>query len=141
MPPIHPARTLGRAIRLKCPRCGGGPLFKHWLKMRDKCPVCGLRLERGESGYQVGSYMFNIVLSEMLFAAIFVVAVVWTWPSPPWDFLQFGGAGLMLVAPFALFPFCRTLFLACDLIIRPNVDTPDRPWHDSGKGNEGSGTT
>ncbi|MEO8031977.1 MAG: DUF983 domain-containing protein, partial [Gemmatimonadota bacterium] len=98
MPPIHPARTLGRAIRLKCPRCGGGPLFKHWLKMRDHCPVCGLRLERGESGYQVGSYMFNIVLSEMLFAAIFVVAVVWTWPSPPWDFLEYGGAGLMLVA-------------------------------------------
>jgi hypothetical protein len=72
--------------------------------------------------------MFNIVLSELLFAAIFLTVVAWTWPWPPWQILQYGGAALMLVAPFALFPFCRTLFLACDLLIRPEVDTPDPRW-------------
>lgn len=124
----HPLLKLTRALRLRCPRCGGGPLFVHWLQMKEKCPTCGLRLERGESGYQVGSYMFNIVLSEMLFAAVFLAVVLWTWPSPPWKLLQYGGGALMLVAPFALFPFCRTLFLACDLLIRPEVDTPDQRW-------------
>jgi uncharacterized protein (DUF983 family) len=25
-----------------CPRCGKGPLFRGWLKVRQGCPVCGL---------------------------------------------------------------------------------------------------
>lgn len=25
-----------------CPRCGKGPLFRGWLKVREGCPVCGL---------------------------------------------------------------------------------------------------
>lgn len=125
---MNALRMLTRALRLKCPRCGGGPLFTHWLKMAERCPNCGLRLERGEQGYQVGSYMFNIVLSELLFAFVFVAIVAATWPDPPWTILQYGGAAMMVIAPFVLFPLCRTLFLACDLIIRPNVDTPDTPW-------------
>ncbi len=123
-----PLRVLTNAVRLRCPRCGGGPLFHHWLSMKDACPVCGLRAERGERGYVVGSYMFNIVFSELLFAGIFVAVVALTWPSPPWEYLQYGGAALMLVAPFALLPFCRTLFLAMDYIVRPDVDPPDPPW-------------
>src|SRR5204862_545453 len=41
--------------RLRCPNCGGGPLFKNWLRMQLRCPTCGMRLERGEAGYQVGA--------------------------------------------------------------------------------------
>ena len=40
--------------------------------MREACPVCGLHLERGEHGYIVGAYMFNIVGAELIFAAIFL---------------------------------------------------------------------
>jgi hypothetical protein len=29
-------------------------------------------MERGEEGYQVGSYMFNIIAAELIFAAIFL---------------------------------------------------------------------
>jgi uncharacterized protein (DUF983 family) len=25
-----------------CPRCGKGRMFRKWLKLNDKCPVCGL---------------------------------------------------------------------------------------------------
>jgi hypothetical protein len=35
--------------------------------MRPYCPSCGLPLERGEQGYQVGSYMFNIIAAELIF--------------------------------------------------------------------------
>jgi hypothetical protein len=41
------------------------------------------------------------------------------WPSPPWTALQVGGVILMLIAPFAFFPFSKTLFLAFDLVFRP----------------------
>ena len=112
-------RLFGRALRLRCPNCGQGRLFTSWLRMRERCPVCGLKLERGEEGYQVGSYMFNIVAAELAFAAVFVGAVVLTWPTPPWKVLEYGGIALTVVAPFVFFPFSKTLFLAFDLLFRP----------------------
>jgi len=54
-------------MRLRCPNCGGGPLFRSWLRMHPQAPPAALRLERGEDGYQVGSYMFNIIAAELLF--------------------------------------------------------------------------
>jgi uncharacterized protein (DUF983 family) len=108
-----------RALRLRCPNCGGGPIFEGWLRMRSRCPRCGLRLERGEDGYQVGSYMFAIVAAELVFAAIFLLILVATWPTPPWDALLYGGMALMLLMPFLFFPFSKTLFLAFDLTFRP----------------------
>ena len=117
--PAHPLRLFARALRLRCPNCGQGKPFVSWFRMREHCEVCGLAFERGEDGYQVGSYMFNIVASELVFAAVFLVIVLATWPSPPWALLQYGGIALMVVVPFVLFPFTKTLFLAFDLIFRP----------------------
>jgi hypothetical protein len=98
--------------------------------MRARCPVCGLKVEQGEEGYQVGSYMFNIVAAELVFAAALVGIVVLTWPSPPWTLLEYGGIALMVIAPFVFFPFSKTLFLAFDLLFRPAAldelaETPD----------------
>src|SRR3712207_3815020 len=95
------ARLFWRALRLRCPNCGGGPLFTSWLRPRRHCPSCGLPLERGEEGYQVGSYMFNIIAAELIFAAVFLGAVLATWPDPPWFALQVGGGVLMILAPVA----------------------------------------
>jgi uncharacterized protein (DUF983 family) len=108
-----------RALRLRCPNCGGGPIFRSWFRLRPYCPSCGLSLERGEQGYQVGSYMFNIVISELIFVLLFLGVVVLTWPSPPWRLLQYGGIALMVLAPIIFFPFSKTLFLAFDLLFRP----------------------
>jgi uncharacterized protein (DUF983 family) len=108
-----------RAVRLRCPNCGGGPVFDSWFRMRTRCPVCRLPLERAEQGYQVGAYMFNIIAAELAFAAVFVGTLVATWPSPPWDALLYGGVALMAVLPILFFPFSKTLFLAFDLVFRP----------------------
>jgi uncharacterized protein (DUF983 family) len=125
---LHRAlRHFWRAARLRCPNCGGGPIFDSWLRMRRRCPRCGLPMERGEQGYQVGSYMFNIIAAELIFAAIFVGVLLATWPSPPWDALLYGGMALMLVVPFLFFPFSKTLFLAFDLTFRPARPEELRP--------------
>ena len=87
--------------------------------MRERCPVCGIRLARGEAGYQVGAYMFNMIAAELIFAAIFVGILVYTWPEPPWDPLLYGGVGLMVRLPALFYPFSKTLFLAFDLVFRP----------------------
>jgi uncharacterized protein (DUF983 family) len=112
-------RLFGRALQLRCPNCGEGKMFSSWLRMRARCPVCGLKLERGEEGYQVGSYMFNIVAAELAFAAVFLAIVAATWPTPPWKLLEYGGIVMMVIAPLVFFPFSKTLFLAFDLVFRP----------------------
>ena len=125
----------GRALRLRCPNCGGSPIFDGWLRMRTRCPRCGLPMERGEQGYQVGSYMFAIVAAELIFAAAFIAILLLTWPDPPWDLLLYGGMALMLVVPFLFFPFSKTLFLAFDLTFRPATAeelAPEPPRGDSG---------
>lgn len=116
---LDTSRLFGRALRLRCPNCGKGKIFSSWLRMRERCPACGLELERGESGYQVGSYMFNIVGAELAFAAVFLGIVAATWPTPPWTLLEYGGIVMMVIAPLVLFPFSKTLFLAFDLVFRP----------------------
>jgi len=72
--------------------------------------------------------MFNMVAAELIFAAIFLGILVWTWPSPPWNALLYGGLAVMVIAPVAFYPFSKTLFLAFDLIFRRPVpeDFEDR---------------
>jgi uncharacterized protein (DUF983 family) len=115
----RPFVLFSRALLLRCPNCGGRPLFQHWFKARERCPVCRLRLARGEEGYEVGAYMFNIVAAELIFAAIFLATIRLTWPTPPWDMLLYGGIILMLILPAIFYPFSKTLFLAFDLTFRP----------------------
>jgi uncharacterized protein (DUF983 family) len=110
---------MGRALRLRCPECGGRELWSSYLRLRASCPTCGLPLERGEAGYIVGAATFNIIVAELVFLVLFVGVVLATWPSPPWVLLQWGGMALMLGLPVVFYPFSKTTFLAFDLIFRP----------------------
>ena len=109
-----------RALRLRCPACGGGPVFVTWVRMCPSCPSCGLNFDREpEGGYWVGSNTINLFASEAAFAVCFVGSIIATWPSPPWDLLLWGGMALMLLFPVFFFPFSKTLFIATDLAFRP----------------------
>lgn len=121
-PDFRPRRLLllaTRALGRRCPNCGHGGIFLSYFRLRSTCLECGLRLDRGEPGYQVGTYLFNLIAAELLFAAILVGVLTLTWPDPPWRLLQYGGALLMVAMPVAFYPFAKTLFLAFDLVFRP----------------------
>ncbi|HEU4698725.1 MAG TPA: DUF983 domain-containing protein [Gemmatimonadales bacterium] len=134
LPPLPPRRTLfARALRLRCPGCGGRPLFLTWTRMCPNCPTCGLQLERGEPGYWLGAYFFNLVIMEAVFVAGFVGVLVATWPTPPWTLLQYGTGLLMLLAPLVAFPFSKTLFLAFDLVCRPPTEEDYREPHEAAR--------
>ena len=118
----RPALSFSRALRLRCPHCGGGPIFVTWKRLVPNCPVCGLGLERGEQGYWLGAYFFNLMAVETVFS-VWMVGILWvTWPSPPWELLQAGSVFLMVLTPFAFFPWSKTLFLAFDLLVRPPTE-------------------
>lgn len=105
-----------RGLTLRCPNCGAWGVFKSYGVLRDHCPRCGVRLDRGEGG---AGMVLNLFVSEMLFAAAFVLTLILTWPNVPWNFLQWGSVAGMVIAPFLFYPFSRTLWLAIDLNFRP----------------------
>ncbi len=62
---------LRRGLRQRCPVCGKGKIFKGWFKTYERCPECGFVYER-EPGYYTGAMAVNLVVSELLIAAIAV---------------------------------------------------------------------
>lgn len=63
---------LGRALRLRCPRCGGAPMFAGVLRMHPACAACGLRFER-EAGFFLGSIYLNYGLTAVVNTVTWVV--------------------------------------------------------------------
>jgi len=114
-----PWRLLGRAVLLRCPNCGGAGLFEGFFGIKQRCPTCGMLLERGESDYFLGAYTMNLIAVEILLAVGFLVVMLVTWPNPPWDALQYGGVVLSVLGAVLCYPFAKTTWLALDLIFRP----------------------
>jgi uncharacterized protein (DUF983 family) len=110
---------LGRALLLRCPSCGGGSLFTGFFKMKNRCPTCGLLLERGESDYFIGAYTLNLIAVELLLAMGFLIVVLVTRPNLPWKALQYGGVALSVLGAVFCYPFAKTTWLAVDLMFRP----------------------
>jgi uncharacterized protein (DUF983 family) len=46
-PRLSPFRA---GLACKCPRCGRGPLYAGFLTVAECCPVCGLDLQKADSG-------------------------------------------------------------------------------------------
>ena len=129
-------RLFGRALTLRCPHCGGGPVLQHWLKLRVRCGTCGLRLQRGEHDYFVGAMVTLFAMVGVLMLTALAVTLLATAPNVPWDLLQDGLPALALVAIFALFPFAKLAWLAFDLMLRP-VNPDELAWHRA-EGHEGA---
>ena len=94
-------------------------MFDGWFRMKPSCPTCGLRFNRGESGYTLGAMWFNLLAAEAVTITISITTIVRTWPNPPWNILQYTGPIEALVMPLLFYPFSKTLVLAFDLCFRP----------------------
>lgn len=109
-------QMLRYGLRLKCPRCGAGSLFRKAFRMEQECHHCGLKFER-EQGYFIGAMYIN-------YAVTVAVAV-------PGFFLLDAFAGitinqqLALWVPFAIifplifFHHARSLWLVFDYFFNP----------------------
>ncbi len=49
----------------RCPVCLQGPIYKSGMTMNDRCPVCGLLIER-EEGYFLGAMYISYTLASIL---------------------------------------------------------------------------
>ncbi len=123
-------RLLLRGLRLKCPRCGQGPLFRRGFSMPESCAVCGLRFER-EQGYFVGAIYLNSAGTVLVLIGGGLV-------------LHFAGVSLIpqlviaatlsVLVPVAFFRYSKSLWLAMDYFLDPE-GPPERPsWADPAGG-------
>lgn len=119
---------ISREICLRCPRCGAGRLRESWLKLRRRCPACGLRTDRGEQGFFLGGMMWNTVFAEGMLVATGLLIGILTWPDVPWTILQWGGVALMAIVPFVFYPFSLGFWLANVILIRP-VTEAEMEWY------------
>ena len=133
-----PVRMVLRAMLRRCPNCGSGGIFAGYTALRERCPTCGLRLQRGESDYFIGAYLLNLVAVEILFALVLAAIIIGTHPNTPWALVQWGGLVLMISGAVLCYPFAKSLWLAADLIFRP-VSPEEMAWHKRGGGMDDPG--
>lgn len=117
-----PPRMFGRALLLRCPRCGGRNFLRDWFNLKGECPTCGLVTNRGESGdYWLGGYTINFIVAEVMAVVVTVILVLATLPDVPWGVVGFVAVAAAILLPVLFFPFSRTLWLALDLSARPTL--------------------
>ncbi|MGH8873511.1 MAG: DUF983 domain-containing protein [Acidimicrobiia bacterium] len=108
---------LGRALRRRCPRCGG-KAFSSYFRLREHCERCGMRFER-EEGYWVGALVINTAVVFGSFLILFVGGIALTWPDVPWGALAAVTTGAMAILPVVFYPFSKTLWMALELSWHP----------------------
>lgn len=115
---------LGRALRLRCPLCGQGRLFRSWVSMSPTCAVCQATFER-EPGFFLGSIYINYGLTALIVAIAYPVLMFHR--VLPKQQLLAGALAFTVVFPVLLFPWARSLWLGFD------------QWHDPRPGEQGTG--
>ncbi|HVL63772.1 MAG TPA: DUF983 domain-containing protein [Actinomycetota bacterium] len=105
---------LRRALRRRCPRCGGGNIFGGYFRLRRACPTCGHLFER-ESGYWVSAMIVNTAVTEAIFGILFVTVLFATIPDVRWVPLLAIGLGTNLLIPIFFYPYSKTVWMAIDL--------------------------
>lgn len=118
-------QLLGRALRLRCPNCGGAPILERWKTVhawgvvRARCTACHFRYERTDDHYFSGALFTNLFMSEGLFAFAFALTVILLWPNVPWDGMTIVAVLGAITVPALLYPFSKVMWLTVDVLVRP----------------------
>jgi uncharacterized protein (DUF983 family) len=108
-PPLE--QLIGRALRLRCPRCGEGGLFRGWFTMHERCADCGLKYERAP-GYYLGSAYINYGAIALLTTTAYIGLRFGAGVSTA--MLKYPLLAVAVLLPFFTFRHARALWLAMD---------------------------
>jgi len=114
---------MGRAIRKRCPYCGGGNLFEGWFTLKKRCPHCNTLYEY-EDGYMLGSYVVNLGVTELITVGI----VIWMIAGTAMSVLQMQIWAVVFAVglPLFFYPFALLLWVALDIAIHDPRDFSHR---------------
>ena len=109
--------VIARALRLRCPSCGEGKLFRSWFRMHDTCSGCGASFRR-ESGFYLGSIYINYGVTVIVTGALYALLVLLGGTSH-----ETALTVCLVVAvafPILFFRHARSLLLALDGSVNQN---------------------
>lgn len=95
-----------RGLKLRCPVCGMGKLFRTYFAMNDRCACCGVGFAR-EHGQWVGSLDINTLLTAVVLMAGVAFGPEWPIATSLWVWCS---AAVLL--PVLSFRFSRGLWTA-----------------------------
>jgi uncharacterized protein (DUF983 family) len=67
--------VLLRCLRLRCPACGQSSILQRPFQIKHHCPSCDSLFKR-EAGFFVGAIMANVVMTEFVILATYVLLLI-----------------------------------------------------------------
>jgi uncharacterized protein (DUF983 family) len=110
------SKALTTALKLRCPRCGEGALFRGPFTMNNDCAHCHLVFER-EPGYFVGAIYINYAVTAGVAIAGFLLLDACTTLSVSTQMVLWGIFGISF--PLFFFRYSKSLWLAFDHLVSP----------------------
>lgn len=105
-------------LKLRCPHCLQGQVFLRLWRMRETCPVCGIRFER-ESGYFMMSVFIGYILSLLVILPICIT--LYLRQAPVIWYVMATALILGVLSPF-IFRYARILWLHLDELLDPRPE-------------------
>jgi uncharacterized protein (DUF983 family) len=109
-------RLLVRGIKLRCPACGLGRLYRSFFQMHEQCFYCGLRFVR-EQGYFVGAIYLNVAATEFFIFITYLTFVLTRHAADQTVYTVL--FALALVLPLVFNRHARSLWLSLDYLLDP----------------------
>jgi uncharacterized protein (DUF983 family) len=120
-----------RGFRRRCGRCGAKDIFASYLKLRERCPVCGYRFVR-EAGAFTGVMLMNITATFALMFLSLIAYVLWRGVTGEdvsiWPF-AIACLAFAAVVPLVFYPVATSWWAAMDLAMRPLDEAEVRDAH------------
>ena len=104
-------KLVGRALLLRCPVCGKGPLFSGLFRVPDKCPICDAPFAR-EPGFFLGSIYINYGLTALIAAVSYPILMFNNIVEEP--LLTIGSLAFVVIFPILFFRHARSLWIGFD---------------------------
>lgn len=104
-------QAMVRAVRLRCPACGIGPLFRGLFAMAPECGRCGYSYRR-EPGFYLGSIYINYGVTAICTILLYALMVMGLGSSHERALAV--SVVVAVVLPIVLFRWARALLLALD---------------------------
>lgn len=112
--PIPKLKTvLWRGMHRRCPQCGQGRVFKSWLKLRDRCEVCGLQLLNNQGDL----WVYLVAVDRALFIFPLVIMIYFRLYNP-YSIWYYAFSIALLVGFLYTLPHRNAMGLGVDYLIR-----------------------
>ena len=109
-----------RAVTLRCAWCGDRPGFRRgWFKRADSCRHCGMSVQRGLEGFELGAATVNAILTFGMLVLLSALSVISTYPDVAVAPLIVSLGAAAVIMPIVFYPFTYTIWFAVELMMEP----------------------